>query len=67
MASAPSKVLLPPMKPAACTKTHPSTPDSASSSASLMPRHAAGSGRRLSKLEGVNGIACILQIWPGRS
>jgi hypothetical protein len=40
----PSSVLLPPMKPLACTNTQPSIPVNLLSSSSRMPRQASGSG-----------------------
>jgi len=47
MSIAPSKVLFPPMNPAAWTKTHPLVPQISSSPSSRKPLQASGSGFRL--------------------
>lgn len=57
IAFAPSKFLFPPMKPAACTKTPPGTPDISSSFSSLNPLHASGKGFRLSNESLLTGTA----------
>ena len=58
--NAPSKVLFPPINPAACTKIQPGIPDLVDNSSSLRPRHSAGNGFLFSKLSEVIGIAWIL-------
>lgn len=54
----PSSVLLPPMKPLACTNTQPSIPDKLLSSSSRIPRQASGRGFRDSNDTGDTLTAC---------
>lgn len=61
MASAPSYVAWPPMKPLACTKMHPDNPAAASSAPSRSPAHAAGSGCLEVKEPSEHGTAMMRQ------
>lgn len=59
-AMTPSLVLQPPMKPAACTKTQPSTPVNSDNFSSLMPLQGSGRPNLNSKLEEVTDTVEIL-------
>ncbi|KAL1836636.1 hypothetical protein VTK73DRAFT_5001 [Phialemonium thermophilum] len=65
IANAPSKVLFPPMNPAAWTNTHPGIPEILSSSSSRNPLHASGSGRRLSNESLDTGTHCTRHLASG--
>uniref|UniRef100_A0A6B0TVP3 Putative secreted protein n=1 Tax=Ixodes ricinus TaxID=34613 RepID=A0A6B0TVP3_IXORI len=59
--SAPSLVLLPPMKPLECTNTQPSIPLASDSSLSLRPHHFLGRKTLQSKEPKLGGTPCTLQ------
>ena len=59
IATAPSKLWDPPMKPEAWTKMHPGMPETSDSFSSLKPLHSTGKAFRLSKLPG-RPTACTL-------
>ena len=61
ISSAPSNVLLPPIKPLLCTNTQPSIPVNLLNSSSLNARHGVGNAFLDAKEPGASGTALTLK------